>query len=281
MTNDDHKVWLITGTSRGLGLEIAKAALDAGDALVATARDPKTLESALPAGERTHHVALDVTDAGQAEAAVAEAKARFGRIDVLVNNAGYGQLGPFEEISDEAFVAQFDTNVHGVARVTRAVLPTMRERRSGRIFNISSIGGALGFDAAGAYCATKFAVEGLSETLALELAPFGIGVTIVEPGFFRTDFLDPRSVRFSDATVADYGDYSRATRGSYSGNNHRQPGDPAKLGAALVALSRREEVPMRFVAGTDAIGYMRTAHTKRLAELEKYAGLSGSTDLAA
>ncbi|MEO1159171.1 MAG: SDR family NAD(P)-dependent oxidoreductase [Pseudomonadota bacterium] len=276
---DKTKTWFITGASRGLGLAIAQAALDAGDNIVATARYPDVMAQVLPASDRVLHVALDVTDPAQAEAAVAAATARFDTIDVLVNNAGYGQLGVFEEIAHQNIALQFDTNVFGLMHVTRAALPVMRAQKSGRIFNLSSIGGTLGFDVASVYCAAKFAVEGFSECLALELAPFNIGVTIVEPGFFRTDFLDASSIKFADTSVADYADYAQSSQTAYLTRNHQQPGDPAKLGAALVQLSRENEVPLRFAAGSDALQYIGGAYTARQAELASWGDLTRSTDI--
>ncbi len=272
------RVWLITGASRGLGYEIAKAAVEAGDRVVATARELTALAGSLPVCDEVLQVALDVTNAEQAKAAVDAAVARFGRIDVLVNNAGYGQLGVFEEISASAIARQFDTNLYGLMHVTRAALPRMRSQKSGRIFNLSSIGGALGFNAASIYCAAKFAVEGFSECLALELAPFNIGVTIVEPGFFRTDFLDPRSIRFAETPIEDYAAFAQASQSAYAGNNHQQPGDPARLAAALVRLSREEKAPLRFAAGSDALQYLGDAYAARQAELARWDELTRSTD---
>ncbi|MEM7667451.1 MAG: oxidoreductase [Pseudomonadota bacterium] len=278
---DDSKVWFITGASRGMGLEIAKAALAAGDRVVATGRDAGAVEAALPEGDDVLALALDVIDAGRAEVSVAEAVERFGRVDVLVNNAGYGQLGVFEEIEAETIMRQFDTNVHGLMHVTRAVLPVMRAQKDGHVFNISSAGGALGFDIAGIYCATKFAVEGFSECLALEVKPFGIGVTIVQPGFFRTDFLDDSSIRYGDTRIADYAEYGDATKGFYGSQNQVQAGDPAKLGAALVRISREAEPPLRLAMGSDAVQFLGHAYEARQAELAKWAELSSSTDFEA
>lgn len=279
MTTNESKVWLITGATRGLGLEIAKAALAAGDRVVATGRDVAKMEAALPASDAVLALGLDVTDASRAVAVADAAVERFGRIDVLVNNAGYGQLGVFEELAPETIARQFDTNVHGLMHVTRAVLPYMRAAKTGHIFNISSVGGALGFDIASIYCATKFALEGFSECLALEVKPFGIDVTIVEPGFFRTDFLDASSIRFADAPVADYAGYAKATQDFYKSRNHVQAGDPAKLGAALVRLSREAEPPLRLPMGSDAVEYLGQAYEARQAELSKWAELSRSTDI--
>jgi NAD(P)-dependent dehydrogenase (short-subunit alcohol dehydrogenase family) len=203
---------------------------------------------------------------------------RFGCIDVLVNNAGYGQLGLFEEVPSTAVEEQFGTNVFGLMHVTRAVLPCMRSQRSGHIFNLSSIGGFMGFEASAIYCATKFAVEGFSESLALEVARFGIHVTVVEPGFFRTDFLDAKSVRFGDKRIVDYDDPKGPARVDYEAYNHRQPGDPAKLGLALVQMAGLAKPPLRFTAGSDALAFARTAYDRRQAELAEHAALSASTD---
>lgn len=278
---EDGKVWFITGASRGLGLEVAKAALAAGDKVVATGRNADAVKAVLPTGDKVLALTLDVTDAVRAEAVVSEAFKTFGRIDVLVNNAGYGQLGVFEEIEADTIARQFDVNVHGLMHVTRAVLPQMRDHKSGHVFNISSVGGALGFDIAGIYCAAKFAVEGFSECLALELKPFGIGVTIVQPGFFRTNFLDDSSIQYSDKQIADYAEYGAQTKGFYGSQNHAQAGDPAKLGAALVHLSREAEPPLRLAMGSDAVEFLGQAYEARQAELSKWADLSKSTDFDA
>ncbi|MFM2045575.1 MAG: hypothetical protein RLY86_4151 [Pseudomonadota bacterium] len=278
---DTGKVWFITGASRGIGLAIAKAALAAGEKVVATGRDAATVKAALPEAENVLALALDVTEAHRPAAAAEEAVVRFGRIDVLVNNAGYGQLGVFEEIESETIRRQFDTNVHGMMHVIRAVLPYMRASRNGHIFNISSIGGALGFDIASIYCATKFAVEGFSECLALEVRPFGIGVTIVEPGFFRTDFLDGSSIRYGDRRIADYAGYGEQVERFYGSQNGKQAGDPAKLGAALVRLTREAEPPLRLAMGSDAVRYLCQAYESRQAELARWSELSKSTDFDA
>ena len=276
----DSKVWFVTGATRGIGLEIAKAALAAGDRVVATGRSVEAMKNALPSSDDVLTLELDVTDLARAETSVAEAGEHFGRIDVLVNNAGYGQLGVFEEIGHDAITKQFDTNVYGMMHVTRAALPVMRRQKGGRIFNISSVGGALGFDIASIYCATKFALGGFSEGLALEVKPFGIGVTLVEPGFFRTDFLDSSSVRFSEKSISDYADYVKATEEAYRGQNHVQAGDPAKLGKALVQISREKMPPLRLAMGSDAVGFLGDAYEARQTELSKWETLSKSTDTA-
>jgi NAD(P)-dependent dehydrogenase (short-subunit alcohol dehydrogenase family) len=268
------KVWFITGATRGIGAEIAKAALAAGDRVVATARDP----SGLAASANLLPLKLDVTDESQARAAVQAAVAHFGGIDVLVNNAGYGQLGVFETISAADIERQYATNVFGLFNVTRAVLPTMRAQRRGHVFNISSIGGLRGSAAGSIYCSTKFAVEGFSEGIAQELQQFGVHVTIVEPGFFRTDFLDSSSVRYGDVEVEGYGDYPQQLRENYDKHSHQQAGDPAKLGTALVRLANEAAPPLRFGAGTDAIEVTRTKIAALAAELDRWQALSASTD---
>ncbi len=273
------KIWFVTGASRGLGTEIARAALSAGHRVVATGRDVGRLRD-LFAGDadRVLCLPLDVTDEAAARSAVVQADARFGRIDVLVNNAGYGLLGPFEEIAPAEIERQFTTNVFGLMHVTRAVLPVMRRQRSGHLFNISSIGGVLGFDGAAIYCATKFAVAGFSESLSLELARFGIHATSVEPGFFRTDFLDARSIQYGEQAIEDYAEVSASIRATYDGYNHRQAGDPAKLGAALVKLAAMSSPPRHYVAGSDALGMSESTLTQRQAELALHRDLSVSTD---
>ncbi|MFL6677839.1 MAG: SDR family NAD(P)-dependent oxidoreductase, partial [Burkholderiaceae bacterium] len=199
------KTWFITGATRGLGADIAAAALKAGDRVVATGRQRAAVSDRLgPDTDRLLSLSLDVGDAAQAQAAVAAAVERFGAIDVLVNNAGYGHIGFFEESTAADVEAQFATNVFGLLNVTRAALPAMRAARRGHVFNLSSTAGIRGIAAGSLYCATKFAVEGFSESLAHELAPFGIHVTIVEPGPFRTDFLTPESLKFAATEVADY-----------------------------------------------------------------------------
>lgn len=275
------KVWFITGANRGIGLEIAKAALAAGDRVVATARRLETLAPLSAHGERVLHQALDVDLEADAMRAVEQATARFGGIDVLVNNAGYGQLGLFEQIDAEQVEQQFRTNVFGLMHVTRAVLPVMRRRRAGRIFNIASVAGFRGFDGAAVYCASKFAVEGFSASLAAEVAGFGIRVTTVEPGFFRTDFLQHTSVRYGGRQVADYATLDTPPLSSYEAYNGRQPGDPAKLGRALVELAAMAEPPSHFVAGSDAVGFARETFAARLREVEAHAERSAALDVDA
>jgi NAD(P)-dependent dehydrogenase (short-subunit alcohol dehydrogenase family) len=197
----------------------------------------------------------------------------------LVNNAGYGQLGMFETIEADAIAKQYQTNVFGTFNVVRAVLPTMRKQRSGHILNISSIGGVVGFGGATAYTSSKFAIEGFSEDLAIEVRPFGIHVTIVEPGFFRTDFLDGSSVKYGTIEIADYAEAVAKQRAQYDAHNHKQPGDPSKLGPAIVKIVQSGHPPLRYDAGSDAVRMTEEALEKRVAELAEWKELSVSTDL--
>jgi NAD(P)-dependent dehydrogenase (short-subunit alcohol dehydrogenase family) len=268
--------WFITGAARGLGAHTVQAALAAGHNVVATARRRHRITAT---HDRLLALDLDVTDEAQAHAAAQAAVARFGRIDVLVNNAGYGQMGLFEEVSAAQAQAQFDTNVFGLFHVTRAVLPVMRQQRAGHVFNLSSIGGIQGgYPGASLYCASKFAVEGFSEGLAQEVSVFGIKVTIVEPGFFRTDFLDAQSVRFGEVTVADYAAQSAEIRASYGAYNHQQPGDPARLAATLLQLADHPTPPLRFAAGSDAVAVVTAKVEALRAELQTWQALSVTTD---
>jgi NAD(P)-dependent dehydrogenase (short-subunit alcohol dehydrogenase family) len=245
-------VWFITGASRGFGTEITRQALGRGDQVVATARHPGAIRQAVPdAGDALLALPLDVTSAGQAAAAVSAAVARFGRIDALVNNAGRGLLGAVEEVSDAEARAVFDVNVFGLLNVTRAVLPVMREQGAGKIINISSSGGFIGRPGWGVYCSAKFAVEGLSESLGYELAPLGIQVTAIEPGGFRTDFLDGTSLVTAKARIEDYASTAGATRHWAEQTNHAQPGDPVKAAKVIVDLAGCENLPERFQLGED------------------------------
>jgi NAD(P)-dependent dehydrogenase (short-subunit alcohol dehydrogenase family) len=276
------QVWFITGAGRGIGAHTVKAALQAGHRVVATARSLEQLRSAHADApqERLALAALDLTDRAQIDAAVQAALERFGRIDVLVNNAGYGLLGNFEEVQDEAIERQFATNVFGLMHVMRAVLPVMRRQRSGRVFNLSSIAGTIGFQGASVYCASKFAVEGLSASIAMEVERFGITVTLVEPGFFRTDFLEPTSVSYAAATIGDYAD-GGGVKDVYEAYNGRQAGDPARLGTVLVELAAMPSPPKQFLAGSDAVGMATGSLQGRLDEIRAFEALSRSTDHAA
>lgn len=273
------KVWFVTGASRGLGAHIALAALNAGDRVVVTARRIETLDSLFPDSQNTVlKLALDVTDPSQATAAIEAAKAHFGQIDVLVNNAGYGQLGPFETNSLEEVQRQFATNVFGVMNVCRAALPIMRQQRRGHVFNLSSISGVIGMGGAALYCASKFAVEGFSESLAQEVAGFGIHVTLIEPGVFRTDFLDDSSAGFGEVMIEDYATFSEKVRASCAAGNHQQTGDPALLGAVVVALANHPKPPVRFLAGTDAYTQVSAKLGKMLEEVDQWREQTVSTD---
>jgi NAD(P)-dependent dehydrogenase (short-subunit alcohol dehydrogenase family) len=276
------QVWFITGAGRGIGAHTVKAALQAGHRVVATARSLEQLRSAHADApqERLALAALDLTSPAQIDAAVEVALERFGRIDVLVNNAGYGLLGNFEEVQEEAIERQFATNVFGLMHVMRAVLPVMRRQRSGRVFNLSSIGGMIGFQGASVYCASKFAVEGLSASIAMEVERFGITVTLVEPGFFRTDFLEPTSVSYAAATIGDYAD-GGGVKDIYEAYNGRQAGDPARLGTVLVQLAAMPSPPKQFLAGSDAVGMATGSLQGRLDEIRAFEALSRSTDHAA
>jgi NAD(P)-dependent dehydrogenase (short-subunit alcohol dehydrogenase family) len=272
------KVWFVTGAGSGIGAGVAKAALEAGDRVVATGRNLAKVRAAYgdAAPENLMFVQLDVADPVQAQAAVDGAVARFGQIDVLVNNAGYSILGKFEEMTNADLERQFATNFYGVAHLMRAVLPIMRGQRSGHIFNISSVAGAVGMKHCSAYGASKFAVEGLSLAVADEVAPFGIKVTVVEPGFFRTDFLAPGNVRWAGNPIDDYADQGDPKASlEYHGS---QPGDPFKLGEALVHLASLEAPPKLFVAGSDALAMIAPAVEARLQSVHAYEALSKSTD---
>ena len=274
-----QKIWFITGASRGLGVEIAKAALRAGDRVVATGRRREAVIEALGTdSEQLLNLALDVTDAGQTRAAVQAAVSRFGKIDVLVNNSGYGHLGFFEENGAEDAQAQFATNLFGVFNVTWAALPSMRSARQGHIFNISSIAGLLGAELGSLYSASKFALEGYSESLAKEVAPFGLHVTIVEPGPFRTDFLTPESIRFGAHPLADYDQRRTLLQAAFQQRNGQQPGDPAKLAQAMVDLANEAQPPMRFIAGSYAVDAADTKLAGMQVELDRWRQLSLSTD---
>lgn len=281
MTADNDtsgRVWFVTGATRGLGLAVAAAALDAGENVVATGRDAATIEAALRGhGGRLLALHLDVTDQTAIDIAVKRAIAHFGRIDVLVNNAGYGQLGAFEEISPDAVERQFATNVFGVFAVTRAVLPGMRQRRSGRIINISSMVGLVGVAGGSIYCASKFAVTGWSEALGKELAHFGIDVTSVHPGYFRTGFLGADSMREGDTEIGDYAEASNTAaqrRASYNGS---QAGDPAAFGRAMLELANSANPPAAFLAGDDAVNMVLASSDSLRSSISDWKALSTST----
>jgi NAD(P)-dependent dehydrogenase (short-subunit alcohol dehydrogenase family) len=249
----DKKVWFITGAGRGLGLDIAKSALAAGYAVVTTGRDPGKVAAAIGAHADLLAIKLDVTQPADARVAVEEAVAKFGRIDVLVNNAGNFFAGFFEELSTEQVRQQIDTLLFGPMNVTRAVLPVMRKQRSGLLITISSTAGISGGMFCTAYAAAKFGVEGWMESIAPEIAPFGIRTMLVEPGFFRTDLLTTDSTAYAALSIDDYAERTKATVAAWNSMNGKQSGDPAKLAAALVQLTEVAEPPARFAAGADAV----------------------------
>jgi NAD(P)-dependent dehydrogenase (short-subunit alcohol dehydrogenase family) len=272
------KTWFITGASRGFGLRIARLALERGDNVVATARRADAVSDALGADGSLLTLPLDVTDETQARAAAAAAVARFGQIDVLLNNAGFGLLGAVEEASADEVERVYRTNVFGLLNVTRAILPHMRSRRSGRILNISSIGGYRGAAGFGVYSSTKFAVEGLSEALHAELAPLGIHVTVVEPGYFRTDFLDASSLSVSPNGIADYNGTAGAVRTRAVDLNHGQPGDPDRLARVLVDFAEASDPPVRLPLGSDTVAVIEAKHSSDAAILREWRAVSISTD---
>ncbi len=271
------KTWFITGASRGFGLLIAKVALARGDNVIATARQPQSIVAALGDSPQLLALPLDVTDEDAAHAAAQYGLARFGRIDVLVNNAGYGLLGAVEEASAAEVRRIYETNVFGVLNVTRAVLPAMRRQGSGHVINISSIGGYQAYRGWGVYGSTKFAVEGITEALAQEVQPLGIHATVVEPGFFRTDFLDASSLSTS-AEIPDYAETVGAMRRFAADANHQQPGDPFKLACAMLMLADAKQPPLRLALGSDTVARVRAKNAAVEQELNEWMSVSLSTD---
>jgi NAD(P)-dependent dehydrogenase (short-subunit alcohol dehydrogenase family) len=273
------QVWLITGSSRGIGRALADAVLAAGHRLIATARNPKQLSELIDRhGDRVRAIALDVTEERAAGEAVQSAVDNFGRLDVLVNNAGYGDLNSIEDTSLKEFRAQIETNLFGVIIVTRAAIPVMRRQGSGRILQFSSIGGRVGPAGRGAYAAAKWGVEGFSEVLAREVGPLGIKVTIIEPGGFRTDFAGSSQTIAPDnpvyaATVGAAARFQREFNGA-------QPGDPAKAAAAILRVASADDPPLRLLLGSDAVRAAEAAAKTRSEADEKWRQLSESTDFA-
>jgi NAD(P)-dependent dehydrogenase (short-subunit alcohol dehydrogenase family) len=272
----DTPVWLVTGCSTGFGRELVHAVLAHGHRVVATARN----KGALAEFEKNPAVlvaALDVNDNKQVKAVVAQAEKRFGRIDVLVNNAGYGYLSAVEEGEDDDIRAMFETNVFGLAAVTRAVLPIMRRQRRGHVVNISSIGGLVGLPGVGYYNATKFAVEGLSEALAKECAPLGIRVTVVEPGPFRTDW-GGRSLKVPKTAIADYAETAGARRAGIQEYSGKQPGDPVRAAKAIIAATEAKVAPLHLVLGQFAYDTAKAKLAEFGRELETWREVSVGAD---
>jgi NAD(P)-dependent dehydrogenase (short-subunit alcohol dehydrogenase family) len=271
-------VWFITGCSTGLGRALATAVLERGWRAAVTARDPRQVADIVAGHEdRALALPLDVTDPAQVKSAVAAAEERFGRVDVLVNNAGYGYLAAIEEGEDGAVRELFDTNVHGLVDVTKAVLPGMRARRAGHVVNVSSLGGLAAFGATGYYHATKFAVEGLSESLAAEVAPLGIRVTIVEPAAFRTNWSGP-SMRQSALVIDDYTETAGARRTSTLATYGQQPGDPDRAAEAVIAAVESDEPPLRLLLGKAAYEIATARLDKLRAGFDAWRAVTLGTD---
>lgn len=272
-----QRTWLITGASRGFGAEIAKAVLAAGDRLIATARNQADLQQ-FATSKDVLTLSMDVTDETQVKAAITTSLEKFGQIDVLVNNAGFGLLGAVEECSAEEVESVYRTNVFGLLNVTRAVLPSMRQHRSGHIINLSSIGGYRSYPGWGVYGSTKFAVEGITEALHYELAPLGIHAIVVEPGFFRTNFLDASSLRKTKIEIPDYAETVGKTRDGAVEHNYQQPGDPLKLAQAILEIVNTDEPPLRLPLGTDTLQAIAQKNAYVEQETAKWRTLSESTD---
>ena len=254
----NQKTWIITGASRGFGSDITEAVLNSGDRVIATVRNKADeLKSRFNNNPNLLVVTMDVTDQGEVKEAVQRGIDKFGRIDVLVNNAGYGLLSAIEEASDAEVKANYEVNIFGSLNVIRAVLPFMRKERSGHIINISSVGGLSAYVGWGLYGSTKFAIEGITEALAMELAPLGIKATVVAPGFFRTDFLDQSSLITSRQVIPDYAETVGAMREFAAGANHQQPGDPKKLALAFVKLGNATHPPVHLPLGKDTLERFR------------------------
>jgi NAD(P)-dependent dehydrogenase (short-subunit alcohol dehydrogenase family) len=272
----DKTVWVITGAGRGLGLDIAKAALSAGHAVVATGRDPIKVTTAIGDHDDLLVIKLDVTRPEDAQTAVEAAIAKFGRVDVLVNNAGDFYAGFFEELTPQQVRGQIETLLFGPMNVARAVLPVMRKQRSGLLLTISSTAGISGGMFCTAYAAAKFGIEGWIESLAPEIAPFGIRTMLVEPGFFRTELLSPDSTTYAKPAIDDYAERTNETITAWSGMDGKQGGDPAKLAIAIVQLAGLDEPPTRFAAGTDAVQTFKAKAGTLLAQADAHRKLSSS-----
>ena len=272
----EKTVWLITGAGRGMGLDIAEAALAAGHAVVATGRNTKAVAGAVSEADDVLVVKLDITSLVSAKAAVRAAIDHFGRIDVLVNNAGNFFAGFFEELTATQIEQQLTTGLVGPMNVTRAVLPVMRKQRSGKVVSISSTAGIVGQEFCSAYAASKFGLEGWMESLRFEIEPFGIHTTIVEPGFFRTQLLTSESTTYADLSIDDYAERTAQTRPAWEAMSGKQTNDPAKLAKALVTVIDQEQPPLRWVAGADAVATVEQKANELLAQVDAYRDLSSS-----
>jgi NAD(P)-dependent dehydrogenase (short-subunit alcohol dehydrogenase family) len=270
------KVWLITGAGRGMGLDIAKAALAAGHRVVATGRNPAKVAEFVGTSANLLVVKLDITSPADAHSAVKAVIDRFGRIDVLVNNAASFYAGFFEELTPEQMDRQIATSLIGPMNVTRAVLPVMRKQRSGRIVSISSSAGITGFEFCTAYAASKFGLEGWMESLQAEVEPFGIETMVVNPGFFRTELLTEESTNYAEPSVEDYGERRAQQLEFWKSSNGKQSGDPAKLARALITLVGQNELPRRFIAGADAVGIAEQKVAVLQQQIDAYRELSTS-----
>jgi NAD(P)-dependent dehydrogenase (short-subunit alcohol dehydrogenase family) len=270
------KIWFITGAGRGMGVEIAKSALAVGHAVVATGRNTEAVRDALGEADDLLVVELDITSIASAEAAVRAALERFGRVDMLVNNAGNFYAGFFEELTPEQIEKQLITNLIGPMNVTRAVLPVMRKQRAGTVVSISSTAGIAGQEFCSAYAASKFGVEGWMESLRFEVEPFGIHTTIVEPGFFRTELLTADSTAYAELSIDDYAERTAQTRPAWESMSGKQTNDPAKLATALLTVVDQEQPPLRWVAGADAVETVEQKAHDLLAQVDAYRDLSSS-----
>lgn len=274
MSEVEKQVWFVTGAGRGLGTDIAKAALEAGHAVVATGRNPESVKEAVGESEDLLVVKLDITNSDDISGAIEASTERFGKIDVLVNNAANFNAGFFEELSPEEVDNQLATTLIGAMAVTRAVLPVMRERRSGHIIAISSIAGLAGFPFNSAYAASKFGLEGFMQALHAEVEPFGIDTTVVNPGFFRTELLTEESTHYADNPIEDYNEARTQQVEFYKSQNGKQPGDPEKLAKAIIKIASDVKPPVRFIAGADAVAGTEQVIATLQQQLDTYRELS-------
>jgi NAD(P)-dependent dehydrogenase (short-subunit alcohol dehydrogenase family) len=272
----DNKVWFITGAGRGMGVDITKAALAAGHKVVATGRNTENVAKALGEAVNLLIVKLDVTNPSDAEAAIDVAIEKFGRIDVLVNNAANFMAGFFEELTQEEIMQQLNTSLIGPMMVTRAVLPIMRKQHSGHIISISSTAGLTSLEFCSAYSASKFGLEGFMQALQTEVSPFGITTTIVNPGFFRTELLTEQSTKYADNPISDYNERREQLMQFWKGANGQQSGDPAKLAKALIVIAKEKHPPLRFLAGADAVDTAEQVATALHQQANAYRELSSS-----